>query len=528
MDIETVAVDHTSAEIGRAAPRLPVDLGDREDLIQVRYRRMRAELRDAASLAITDPKKLLLSAVAAHADGLDAHCRGRALADMLVSGRDARRAWNAWKNVPGRGRGLFAAVEAEIPTAKTSAEKQVAWNVIWDRIDAVTKYLDTPTGPRGAFAPPDGRQPWIASHAAVDPPRGPINVGRTSFREVFTSLVVPAIHATVPCDVRYVVAGDLATAQHVVLYLHGLGSRGEECESIARHLLPLGSYAVVAPDLPWNGYTRAPALGSAFLKKDYDWDDSPKRKFGALEKLEKFVAAFVAHVPELAQKAACVAGGSLGGTLSMRLSLEKSAWRPPRAAMWSPAGLWDAQNAVPIKHLEVCGRVLRAALAKEVEGTTAKGRHAYFFFNFIEDHQPFAGHNFQSWWSPAFLDGAAGKAHREGAIDDRLEQYTEGHRRAQYRLAYEQLCYSMKSPTPGRLAEVGGKKAATARPLLLLCGTADDQPNVNIFQRMKDLATVKAAQGHPGRAVWIEGAGHSLHDECPGQVATFLHAFISG
>ena len=205
----------------------------------------------------------------------------------------------------------------------------------------------------------------------------------------------------------------------------------------------------------------------------------------------------------------------------------RGAHRPPRAALWSPAGLWDAQNAVPIKHKEVCQRVLSAATTKEIEGTSPTGRRAYFFFNFIEDHEPFTGHNFESWWSPDFLATADGKSHREGAIDDRLEQYCEGHRRAQYRLAYEQLCFSLKSPAPGRLAEVGGKKAASARPLLLLCGTADDQPNVNIFQRMKDLAAVKTAQGHPGRAVWIEGGGHSLHDECPAQVAALLHELIT-
>lgn len=527
MKTETLPVDRSSGTGVPAAPRLPQDLVDPVDTIQRRFRRPQAEVREGAARAIASPEAALLHAVAAQADGLEGGCLGRALADLLVTGRDARLAWNAWVAVPGNGRGRFAAALGAIPSSADAATKEAAWNTVFDRIEAVTKYLDQPPGPRGRFVPPDGRQPWIASHAAIDPPRGPVNVGRTAFREVRASLVVPAFAEAAPIEVRYVVAGDLATAEHVVLYLHGLGSRGEECEGVARHLLSLGSYAVVAPDLPWNGYTRAPALPAALLKKDYDWDDSPTRRFPALERLERFVAAFVAHVPHLGDKVACLAGGSLGGTLTMRLSLDKSAWRPPRAAFWSPAGLWDAQNAVPIKHKEVCKPILGAATSKEVEGASPTGRRAYFYFNFIEDHPPFAGHNFESWWSAEFLASPEGKSHREGAIDDRLEQYCEGHRRAQYRLAYEQLAFSIKSPAPGRLALVGGKSAASARPLLLLCGTADDQPHVNLWQRMKDLAAAKVAQGHPGRAVWIEGAGHSLHDECPAQVARLLHEHIT-
>ena len=116
-----------------------------------------------------------------------------------------------------------------------------------------------------------------------------------------------------------------------------------------------------------------------------------------------------------------------------------------------------------------------------------------------------------------------GKSHMNGAIDDRLELYREDLRRMQFRLAYEQLCFSMSRPD--RLDEVGGlSDTPSERPLLLMCGTEDNQPNVNIWDRMQDLA--KAKRNHTGHAVWIKGSGHSLHDECPGQVAKYLREFI--
>lgn len=524
MDIETVPVDRSTAAAVPKTPRLPKDLVDPTSLLLSRFRPPAKLVTDGAKRALTNVELALCEAVGAHADRAAGGALGRALADLCVSGRGARANWDQWiakKN----GRKSFDRLAAKIPTKVDATQKRAAWDEIFDRIEAVTAHLDAPPGPRKPFAPLKGNA-WIATHSVLDVPSGPVNVARTPSQQKTITLKVPAIGLD-PFSVRYTIVGDLQKAKRAIVYLHGLGSRAEEGQGIGEHLTGSGSdYVVVAPDLPWNGYTTAPCLSKNDLGLYYDWDGTPGRKFPALDALEAFVIEFVAKVPGLAPKVACVAGGSLGATLTLRLSRGKSAWRPPRAAMWSPAGLWDAQNTVAIKHSEVCKRTYDLANWAEYTGTppdevVATGATRYFTFNFTEDHQPFTGLGFQSWWSEAFLNTDLGKSHVNGSIDDRLELYREANRRMQFRLAYEQLCFSVRD----RLDQVGGESdTPVERPLLLLCGTKDDQAHVNIFQRMQDLAHAKRNQ--TGRAIWIDGAGHSLHDECPGQVATYLKAFI--
>jgi pimeloyl-ACP methyl ester carboxylesterase len=524
MNVDVVPVDRSSAAPVPKTPRVPKDLVDPTSLLRSRFRPPASYVTEGAQRAIDDTEKALCAAVGAHADRLEAGTLGRALADLCVTGRRARANWNEWRKK--NDRTSFARLGASIPGASDAARKSVAWTEIFDRIESVIAHVDAPDGVRKPFMPLKGSA-WIATHSVLDVPHGPVNTTRTSARQRHIDLKVPQIGPK-PFSVRYTVVGELAPGKKAIVYLHGLGSRAEEGEAIAKHLTTASSdYVIVAPDLPWNGYTTAPCLDAGALGLNYDWDGTPGRRFPALEALEAFVIAFIRAVPDLEKSVVCVAGGSLGGTLTMRLSLETSKWRPPRAAMWSPAGLWEPQNTVAIKHKEVCGRTFGLTNFAEYAGAppdvAALGSTRYFDFNFTEDHQPFTGLGFQSWWSAKFLDSDIGKSHENGAIDDRLELYRETLRRMQFRLAYEQLCFSMR--TPDRLDHVGGASdTPSERPLLLLCGTEDNQSHVNIFDRMKDLAHAKRNQ--TGHAVWIEGAGHSLHDECPAQVAKYLASFV--
>ena len=111
------------------------------------------------------------------------------------------------------------------------------------------------------------------------------------------------------------------------------------------------------------------------------------------------------------------------------------------------------------------------------------------------------------------------------AITDRLELYGENLRRWQFRLAYEQLCFSILRG--GRQAMVGGSPKVGMRPVLMMCGTQDNDVGANIFDRSQDLAHFLEARQHPGDAVWIEGAGHSIHDECPEIVAEEIHELVT-
>jgi len=147
----------------------------------------------------------------------------------------------------------------------------------------------------------------------VDVPRGPVNNGRTAGRELSLSLTVAPLGQK-PFPVRYIVIGDLSKAKQVVLYLHGLGSRAEEGEGVGQALLAKSEdYALIAPDLPWNGYTMAPSLSDADLALDYDWDGAPNRRFPALEALKCFVAEFVTKVPGLEGNAERGAHQAQGG-----------------------------------------------------------------------------------------------------------------------------------------------------------------------------------------------------------------------
>jgi len=160
-------------------------------------------------------------------------------------------------------------------------------------------------------------------------------------------------------------------------------------------------------------------------------------------------------------------------------------------------------------------------LGAVVNGLVPIARPRFFSFNF-EDQNAIQKASYRLWWSAEFLN-THNDAHVHLAVADRLEHYGEAYRRWQFRLAYEQLCFSFRRGD--RIARMGVRPDGSQAPLLLLCGQHDNYMGAHIADRMKDLAAAKA--GHPGQAVWVTNAGHSLHDECPRLLATELHAFVS-
>jgi pimeloyl-ACP methyl ester carboxylesterase len=512
------------------APRIPRPLMVETPGLAGRFWPPSARVEQAAWRALHDPVSALQFAVSKLTLATDPVQRLEAFAqaDLLVTGRKARAKWDKAK----LDRKSLGALRGGIKKGQTG-DVDGAWKRIWDRLDAVTAHLDL-SGPRPLFSPREDPH-WIATCAEVDLPRGPVNVPRSGHPEKTITLTVEAIGDR-PFDVRYVAIGDLAKAKRVVLYLHGLGSRAEEAVATGQALVRLDpTAAVISPDLPWNGYTTAPALHDDALFLDYGRDVATR--FPALEALAAFVRAFV-EATKIGPRLSCVAGGSLGGTLTMRMTLPESALRPPRAAFWSPAGLWEAQNTEFIKFEVACQQLFGGATRDEDGPQGRAARDDYFRFNFTDETPGIRKPNTSSWWSPRFLATKDGLAHLDGAIDDRIELYREPLRRMQYRLAYEQFCFSLRTPKivgfKDRFPDVGaatkakaGVPARPAIPLLLMCGTADNQTFVNIFDRMKDLAATKTALGQPGRAVWFEGAGHSIHDECPDQVAAALAAHLA-
>jgi len=448
-----------------------------------------------------------------------------AYADAMITGRKGFAKWTAFRDQ----NPTKAALEGAVGV--TSARDKRALADIVTRLDEVSAQLShvaTPDGatPRKAFRPTLGSR-YIGIDAEADTPYRPTNVSVTRFAQHDLSMKVSGIPGTM--SVRYLQAGEIGPDTRVLIYLHGLGSRAEEAEHVAAELLSLGDYAVISPDLPGHGCTTRPPHAVRELGLKYGESGNPPQGFPYLEKMERFVAAFVDQLASrhagFVDQLKMVIGGSLGGTLAMRLSMDGSAFEPRSVAFWSPAGLWGSFNADSFKREHVTDDLLRKTTAPDfadAQSDVPFGRKLYFDFNFVDAPWPVSTRNCVRWWSAAFLTHYDG-APIDAAIADRLETYGESMRQWQFRLAYEQLCFSIHDTKTKRL--IGGE--AGARPVLILCGEKDNDLGATIYDNSQALEKyLREDKKQVGRAVWIEDGGHSIHDECPHVLAEELHAFM--
>jgi alpha-beta hydrolase superfamily lysophospholipase len=524
--MEQKVVTHADVVPAPPAPlRPPAHLASQDA-----YPRLRGTLR-TLRIQNQGADRALAFTVALHAAATTPAEREVALAsaDLLVTGR---RAWRKWQ-ASGLADRPFDAIEDDLPPPARTFPRpalEAAFLAVQRRIAAVTAHLAHRSGKRKPFAPAEGSA-WIAVHPEQDVPRVPVNVGCTPFIQ---DDITVRIGDRPPIDARFVRSGEIDDGSKIVLYLHGLGSRAEEADGLASELAGIDpEYVVVAPDLLSQGSTsRLELLAGSGLDFRYDVgaaEDAPSG-YPFLELVEQFVVAFVdaldARLPGVKKRIVCVAGGSLGGTLGLRLSLTTSKWQPHTVAVWSPASLWDPINGDALKKHFAVEQVLGNATMPEfldpgatVEGLVPLARARLFSFNF-EDQNALQKASYKLWWSEPFLEQHGGQ--KDLAIADRLEHYGETYRRWQFRLAYEQLCFSFRRG--GRIAKIGVRPDGSKLPLFLACGEHDNFIGAHIADRMKDLANEKAA--HPGRALWIANAGHSLHDECPHTLATALDAFL--
>lgn len=217
-------------------------------------------------------------------------------------------------------------------------------------------------------------------------------------------------------DVRYVATGDLASkTSKVVLYLHGLGSRAEECVALGKELGKRGDYVVVAPDLPGQGYTEPVAVGGAGgldVADPIEDPAHPDERYIFLSYLDRFVDQLVeareGRFAGLRERLVCVAGGSLGGNLALRATLRKTTFPLRSIASWSAGSVWDPFTKDPFQRLAYFSRTFEPQLPFEVGGKKLKARGP------------------EMWWRKGVVDFA----HREAnSLADRLEVYDETFRR---------------------------------------------------------------------------------------------------
>jgi pimeloyl-ACP methyl ester carboxylesterase len=462
-------------------------------------------LRDVAG----DPIAALRAAAAVWSSD---RIRATAFAELAVTGRRARQAFR---------RAAPRALDLGAAGAQVLAYTEL--------VDAYLAAGPRERGPRAVelahhkqiVLPHRVDAPWLAVAGEIDSPHRPVNVPVTSHTQ--HDIVVDVKHAVGPIATRYAVVGDLAhSPEGVVLLLHGLGSRLEESDLVADALAALG-YAVVAVDLPSQGYAQRvspsafadPTLGTYYTPS---WQSDAGYAYLSLN--DAFVEAFVEAL-DLGDRLVAVGGGSLGGTLALRLSMTHRLGPFVRYLAWSPGSVWGTQQTNYVNWAAIEATLGNRLFAKELladdhEPSHADSRRDYISWVF-ESGPPFVKKQPMLWFK-----GIPGQAERIAAARrDRRELYGFEHRIACLALAYEQTIYSICEVVKGELAP---RYARIVNPTLVIAGSRDDDA-LDIHREVEKLAERMRRHGRRGRVVLLD-ACHSIHDERPRVLAAEIDSFL--
>lgn len=267
----------------------------------------------------------------------------------------------------------------------------------------------------------------------------------------------PQKHATVLDGIRlrYVDVGK-QNGEPPLLLLHGLASRIEEYDELVAALGPSHRRMIVL-DLPGNGYS-----------------DKPVRKY-SLELMEDAALALLDH---LGIARANVAGGSLGGNLTLRLALRQPE-RFDKLAAWAPAGAWEPHRIWP--------RLVQLLPWKLIFWPSLKLQSRF-------------------WYHPKW---AGRQRALESAFAHFREVYCDGFRRMYCELGYEQVTTSL-FPVAGKIRQ----------PTLL--GWGDQDHGLNMGAGVKRLEKLIPN----ARLVVFKDARHSLANEVPDLLAREIDEFL--
>jgi len=264
-------------------------------------------------------------------------------------------------------------------------------------------------------------------------------------------------HATVldGLRLRYLDVG-AQNGEPPLLLLHGLASRIEEYDDLVAALDPSHRRMIVL-DLPGNGYS-----------------DKPDRPY-TLRFLED---AALALLDKLGVRRANVAGGSLGGNLTLRLGLREPE-RFGKLAAWAPAGAWEPHRVWP--------RLLRLLPWKLV------------FWPALRVQSRF-------WYHPRW---PGRRAALERAFRHYHEVYCAGFLRMYCDLGFEQVTTSL-FPVARKIRQ----------PTLLGWGDQDNGLNMGDGVRRLEKLIPHA------KLVVFRDARHSLANEVPGPLASSIDRFL--
>jgi pimeloyl-ACP methyl ester carboxylesterase len=267
----------------------------------------------------------------------------------------------------------------------------------------------------------------------------------------------PQKHVTVldGMRLRYIDVGE-PNGEPPLLLLHGLASRIEEYEDLIGALRPQHRRMIVC-DLPGNGYS-----------------DKPNRKY-SLTLMEDAALALLDH---LEIDRANVAGGSLGGNLTIRLGARQPE-RFGKLAAWAPAGAWDPHRIWP---------------------------HIVRFLPWKVIFWPAMRLQSRFWYHPKW---PGRKKALEQAFLHFKEVYCEGFLRMYCELGFEQVTTSLFPLAP-----------KIRQPTLLAWGDQDD--GLNMGEGVKRLQKLIPKS----KLVVFEGARHSLANEVPTKLAENIDSFL--
>ncbi len=471
-------------------------------------KRLVGELREAARTR--DAREILARASLRALSATDPRSRrlAQAMADLAATGEAAAASLS--RTAP-RASDLATLAAARMPGLRADDPGLVEASAkMLDRASAVARYLALEPVRRRAFlrVRPD-LTGWIAVSGEDDLPPYPVNVQRTPMQERRCRVTV----GEDTLGVRYTISGRTDGLAPIVLLVHGHSSRLEEHDGLAAALStargPDGQpkYCIVSPDLPGCGYSE---------RIDHETlapPDAPGAP--ALAFLEDFLEAFVDTLTRemgAPNRVACVAGGSLGGNLVLRLAERRVPWAA-RFAAWSPASVWRSLHGDLIKGIGV------SHTRDNMWASESSGSRRNYFREVFATPICLTGRTQPEMW---YRDGFGCRPrHITGAIWERREIYDRSYRRWHWRLAHEQLVFSHVEVTDGAAPweHIRG-------PLLLVAGAQDNFSWTHIHDRTRDLADLLASRGVPGICLLLGETGHSVHDERPRLLAGALDRFI--
>jgi pimeloyl-ACP methyl ester carboxylesterase len=314
----------------------------------------------------------------------------------------------------------------------------------------------------------------------------------------------------------------IAPHERLLLYVHGHGSRLEECLDLAAALAGHG-FTVVAMDLPGCGY--------ASMFDHTEIADAPQpgslASFPILDFIEQFLVDFVPALEQRVGRAirhqiAAVLGGGLGGNMALRLAQRDLTVLPflANVVAWSPACVWapstdPARRQGPeLAHARMSVDPPRPGEPGDRPGLESPERRLEHFWHVFEEVHPEVHLGPPSeYWSRR--DWPRKPERIAGARADRRETYNRWFRRWHWRVGYEQLLYSHS--VPGRWEKI---RART----LLVAGGQDDHPWTHVYDATRDLGVLLLTT--PGRRLLVEQTGHALHAERPQWLAAAIRDFV--